>query len=171
MLWVEKVLLRFRSLFRRGNVERDLDEELSFHLEQQIEENLATGMSPDEARSSARRTIGGIEQIREGCRDMRRVNFVEDLLQDLCYSGRALRKNLGFTTVAVLILALGIGTVTAVFSMVDATLLRPLPYPQSSRIMELARLSPRFDHPRADFGSRFPRLASAKQRFRCDGGL
>src|SRR5713226_3105439 len=147
MRWTDKLLLRLRSLLRRPRVERELDDELRFHLEQQVEENIAAGMSSEEARYAARRSIGGLAQIKEGCRDMRRVNFVEELLQDLRYSGRALRRNPGFTTVAVLTLALGIGAVTSVFSVVDATLLRPLPYPQSSRIMEIARLSPRFDHP------------------------
>src|SRR5260370_27821728 len=155
MHWSYKLRLRFRSLFRKSRVELEMNEELGFHLGNLIEEKVARGMTPEEARSAALRELGGLEQIKEECRDMRRVNFVEDLLQDLRYSGRALRKNPGFTAVAFLTLALGIGAVTSVFSVVDATLFRPLPYPQSRRIMGLARLSPRFDHPvavsRADF--------------------
>jgi len=147
MRWREKLRLRGRTLFRRGRVELELDEELRFHLEQQIAENLAAGMSAEEARYAARRAIGGAEQIKEECRDVRGVNWIEDLLQDFRYSVRALRRTPGFTIVTVLTLALGIGAVTGVFSVVDATLLRPLPYADASRIVELARTSPRFDHP------------------------
>jgi macrolide transport system ATP-binding/permease protein len=147
MRWRDKLRLRGWSLVRRRRVERELDDELRFHLEQQIAENLAAGMSAEEARYAARRSVGGVEQIKEECRDTRGVNLIEDLLQDFRYSVRALRRNSGFTTAAIVMLALGIGAVTAVFSVVDATLIRPLPFADAGRIVELARMSPRFDHP------------------------
>src|SRR5207302_2437057 len=79
MRWVDKLQMRLRSLLRRPRVEQELDDELRFHLEQQVEENLAAGMSPEEARYAARRSIGGVAQMKEECRDMRRVNWVQDL--------------------------------------------------------------------------------------------
>jgi predicted permease len=142
MRWVDKLLLRFRSLFRYGSVEQELDAELRFHFEQQIEENLTAGMSPEEALYAARRTIGGVAQIQEGCRDMRRLNLIQNFLQDFRYAVRLLRKNAGFTTVAVLSLAFGVGANTAVFSVIHAVPLRSLPYPDPDRLVRLMRQFP-----------------------------
>lgn len=94
---LDKSFLRLRSIFRRPNVERELEAELQFHLDQLIEENIASGMPPTEARWAAQRVIGGIAQFKEECRDMRRVNFVEDLVQDVRYTIRSLAKSAGFT--------------------------------------------------------------------------
>lgn len=93
MRWIYKLPLRFRSLLRKSRVERELSDELRFHLEKLIEEKVAQGMAPEEARHAALREIGGIEQITEKCRDMRRVNYIEHFLQDVRYGLRMLRKS------------------------------------------------------------------------------
>jgi predicted permease len=130
-------LLRLRSLFSRTGVERELDRELSFHLDQLTEENITRGMSPKDARDAAKRSLGGVSQIQESCRDMRRTNLMETLWNDLRYAVRTLGRTPGFTIVIVLTLALSIGANSAIFSVIRGVLLRPLPFAQPDRLMRV----------------------------------
>lgn len=132
-----KVRLRLRSLFRKESVERELSDELRFHIDQQAAQHQAAGMTMRDARGAALAEIGGIEQVKEECRDARRVNLISDFVQDVKYGLRMLGKSWAFTTVAVLTLALGIGPNTAIFGLIDAVVLRSLPVENPSQLMLL----------------------------------
>ena len=128
---------RWRALTRKDQLDHDLDEELQFHLERDIEQNIKTGMSPQEARYAALKSFDRVDQSKEECRDARGVGFLENILRDVSYSLRVLLKSYAFTIVVILTLALGIGANTAIFSFANGILLRPLPYPQSERLAVL----------------------------------
>lgn len=135
--WLRKAILRLRTLFRRHLVERELEEEFQFHLENRIEMEVARGLSPEEARSAALRAMDGMEQRKEECRDMRRVNYIDQLVHDFRYAGRNLWRSPGFTMLVVAIMALGIGGNTAVFSLVNQLLLHPPGISEPQRIVVL----------------------------------
>jgi putative ABC transport system permease protein len=127
-----------RSAFLRNRVEHELDEEMQYHLERQIEEERRAGRSPDEARHAAMRTMGAIEKSKEECRDVRRPALIAEAVADIRYAARALGRQPGFAAIVVAIMTLGIGANTAVFTVVNAVLLKPLPYPGADRIVTLS---------------------------------
>jgi putative ABC transport system permease protein len=136
------LLYRLRALFRPNSMEADLDEELRAHLEHHVEKYVQSGLALEEARRRARLEFGGLDQVKEECRDARAVNLIETTLQDIRYGLRKLARSPGFTVVAVATLALGIGANTLIFSVVNVAVLHPLPFRNASRLVTKWDTSP-----------------------------
>src|SRR5689334_8779754 len=125
-LWSD-LRYRLRALFRRDTLEREMDDELRFHIEREAEKYVRAGAEPNDALRRARIAFGGVERAKEASRDGRGTRFLETLLQDVRYAARSLRQHRAFSVTVILTLALGIGANTTIFALVDALLLRPLP--------------------------------------------
>src|SRR5690349_392618 len=142
-------VLRFKGLFLKDARERDLADELESHLQMHIDDNIRSGMSPEEARRVAVMKLGGVDQAKEAYRDRATIPFVESAVQDLRFTLRQLRKNPAFTVTATAMVALGIGASVAIFAFVDAALIKPLPYQDTGRLLFVTETTP--DIPRANF--------------------
>src|SRR5579864_2086419 len=145
--WLYTIPLRIRSLFKRTAADGELDAELQFHIEQKTQEFIAKGLSEKDARYAALREFRGLEQAKEACRDERKINWLQEFAQGLLYAAPRLRKTPGFTAVAILTLTLGIGANTAIFSLIDAVMLKTLPVQNPEQLVQLVRTRPNPNRP------------------------
>src|SRR5882672_10168970 len=136
-MMISDLLFRLRAIFRRRSVEEELDNELRFHFEHEIEKLMRSGLTREEASRRARLALGGLEQVKEECRDARGVSWLETAIQDLRHGMRGLRRNPGLAILATITLSLGMAASTVVFSIFQAALLRPLPFREAERLVEL----------------------------------
>ncbi len=134
---VHRLTVRLKSLFRREQRETELDKELGYHIDMLVEQNVRKGMAPDQARREALRVFGTVAGVKDDVRDKWLGRFVEVAAQDLRYGMRSLRRNPGFALVIIVTMALGIGANTAIFSVVNGVLLRPLPYKDGGKLIVL----------------------------------
>jgi predicted permease len=142
MFLIQRVVLRLRSLLFPRRLARDVDDELRYHVERQVAEYVARGMSPAEARTAALRAFGGVQRYKEEVEDEHAFQLFDQLRQDLAYTARAARRSPGFTAIVILTLALGIGATTAIFSVVRGVLLRELPFGSPDRLVRLWLANP-----------------------------
>src|SRR5262245_40502616 len=142
MSWLRLIYSRIYGLLRKNRIEREMEDELRFHLRMRTRENIERGMRPMEAEREARRRFGNVGKIKDLGRDIKGGGFMETLLQDLRYGARMLLKHPGFTLIAVITLALGIGANTAILSVANAILLQPLPIKDAERIVDIRIFTP-----------------------------
>ena len=143
--WMHAIPARLKAIFLRRRIERDLDDELAFHVAMQTRANAREGMTETEAYRRARVEIGGVEQVKERSRDVLPLRWLRDAMQDVRYALRGLRKTPRFTVAAVLTVVLGVGANATIFSVLNPLLFKPLPYPEPERIVNVFRTSPQSD--------------------------
>jgi len=141
--------MRYQWFRRKGEFEQEMNEEMRFHFEQQVAANIASGMTPEEARRRAALQFGAVDSVKESCREERRGFWLETVWSNIRYGLRMMRRDPGFTLVVVLTLALGIGANSAVFSAIDAILLRPLPFPNGDQLMRISQYNPKVKSPQS----------------------